>query len=248
MFHLLQADRDIQRVKATIQRDREWLAEAAIGELTRAHTVATYARSPQEAHLHYQALVRLGTYLVTAFEQIGSNLAAVRAHSLLQDALCVLNRPGEGLYHAKMARAILAGLNAGEWKQPLVYYDADQREQEITSLNLEANALRIEAACYHALGDDVTALALGYRAEKTRAVKADPADLLPHILRDMIVAATHVTTISIPDIEQYANRGIALCEAKGDGILQFLIRRALAKAYLRRRYTKKAEAVLEELW
>jgi hypothetical protein len=249
--HLLQLNEIWTGIEQSIQEDdhKLWLEHQALWELKRAHHLATYSMHPRQAHTYYRALFGLGRYLVEAFHRLGYRLAAVRAHTLLQDALAVLNRPGHGLYHAKMARAILETIDERQLgaAHGLVFYDGDYHEHVIDFDNLYANAIRIEAACYHDLGDDRRANALYDLGTKSNSVKRDPNDLLPHFLRERVSAATTLSTKTMRDIEQDAFEGRTLCDGKGDAVGSFLVQRTLAKAYLTRGYIHEAKAMFTVL-
>lgn len=234
---------------AITNQEKSWLRVDALGELTRAHWLATYSKSPAEARTYYRAVLRLGDHLVRGFSQLRYALGLARVHTLMQDALCVLNRPGAGLYHAKVARGLteMASPEGERGGSSLSYYDFRSRQEALIPYgDVYVNAIRIEAACHNMLGDHAHADLICDQALRTEAARHRPDIWLPHVLRDKLNALARNPRTPLEDVEACGRWGRSVCEARGDGLGLLLIENGLARGYALRRRDADALRILEE--
>ncbi len=250
--HVALGYKEHQAIWSSVVEDRDWLRQYALGELLRLHELAAYANAPQQTRTFYTHLLQLGQVLVQAFHQAEMSLAAVEAHILLQDALGVLNRPGEALYHAKMAEEVLARVT--DTDSELVFYrvlPGDQMgierltEQRISFEDVEVNAIRSEAVSHNLMGLYTEAERISDRALRTIAVKRNPASWLPHLLRDKLSAMSRSKTVSIYDLEQVVQQGYRVQEVQNDPVGLLTMHNALTRGYIMRQQFKQAERLLE---
>jgi hypothetical protein len=247
--HWLLARENQTLVAQFAKQDKDWLGYEAIGELYRAHWLATYSKTPHEAQIYYRATQTLGQALAQEFSLATYPLAAARTHTLLHDIFCVFNRPGTALYHAKMARAILDYVEDDSLyrKQGLIFYNFQKEQEEILDYyELQVNAIRSEAVSYNHLGLHGIAQATCERALKNEAVNRNPTKWKVHILRDSINALSRNPRTGSTDLEECAYKGRSICEANNDELGLLLIHNYLAQGYLLRGQHKKAKGILNQ--
>jgi transcriptional regulator with XRE-family HTH domain len=246
--NLLLARESEETITQPARRDLQWLGYEAIGELTRAHYLATYSKTPQEARTYYRALFRLGQILVHELHSARYLLAAARAHAFLHDVLNVFNRPGAALYQAKMAAILLDSIEASNLnKHRLVYYNFKfDREHAIDYWDLLVNTIRSEAVSYNALGFHKRASSLCDKALQSEAVKRSPDNWQNHILRDKLSALSRDPGSTIYEFDNVTNQGRSDCEDRNDKLGLLLILNSSAEGYLLRGHHKKVEETLNQ--
>ncbi|GAB4547553.1 MAG: hypothetical protein Kow0063_42240 [Anaerolineae bacterium] len=223
------------------KRDLVWLKWFAIPELMRVHRLASYSQTPQEALTFYRALFSLGSVLLAEFHSLGLATSAAETHILLNDVLCVLNRPGEALYHALMARAILDG---DDEKHDLQYADPWGTVHLIEFPDLQVNATRIEAVCYNILGLHNKAEQLCNVIIRGPDVRRKPGIWMSHLWRDRLEAMARLPGVAVEDLASVARQAYAVHEEQNDRLGLLLIHNVLARGYLLREEYRRAEEVL----
>ncbi|HEY7346695.1 MAG TPA: helix-turn-helix transcriptional regulator [Ktedonobacterales bacterium] len=166
-------------------------------------------------------------------------LAAIQICFILSDTQCILNRPDDALYHAKLARLLIHSLDENIYRSQREYID-----------RLEFHAIRAEAVAYHNLKLPRRAYACCEEADTTRAIRERPEECKPHLLRDKLNALSHSPRFTLREAEDLAREVSSISQRIGgaDGpIWEFLVQRSLGRAYLKYGAFTKARRVFEAL-
>jgi tetratricopeptide (TPR) repeat protein len=252
--HMMSAREEGAVVRKSVRQysvhDKEWLSRYSVGELIRAHWLASYSQHPHETRLYFNALFKLSDILAREFYSLEMWLAAAEAHILANDALGVLNRPGGALYHAQRARTILEHIS--DPNALLIYYMPSDRqldvEYQLDFHDLEINAWRIEAVSYNQLGLYTNADINIKKVEESQAMKRKPDVWLSHLLRNKLDTLGNLRLVLEDDLEACAQEGYPLHEKQNNQLGLLLINISLAKGLIRREnYGRAIELLNKEL-
>ncbi len=212
------------------------LAEV-VAEVEQVISQATFASNPELARRYYRAARDMASTVLQQIRPERGPLDYVQLCHVVHDSQCILNRPDDALWHAKLACAVIDSLNLSEYRK--------ERER----LDYRAlNSIRSEAIAYHIMGHYREALRLYTRAETMDAMKQRADFWKPHIFRDKIKSLAGLPRFSISEVENLADEVTAICEKRSDDydpLLLLLNSEALARAYIQHGNYKDARRVLE---
>ncbi|MEZ4860031.1 MAG: hypothetical protein R3C14_01930 [Caldilineaceae bacterium] len=208
--------------------------------IRQAHTTATFATDPQQAHAQQQVVRTTGTLLLQQISPATHPLDYAQLCIWLHGVESACNFHVNAIYHAKQARAVLSNF---------VRCDFDPAQRPRFD-DLSFTALRLEAVAYHNLKVARTAYELCCVGEDLPEVKRRPAVWLPHLYRDKINAYSELPRFSIRAAEQWARQGKEFCDQVVDEqapLWAFMLDRSLAQAYLRYGKLQPALELLQRL-
>ena len=198
----------------------------ALERLRAAHWAATYAAAPEEARAQYRLLHDLATALLRQEELRRQPLVLVETCLLLHDVESVLDRPSDALYHARLAGAVVRGLDPRDYRRSRVRFD-----------HLAVNVPYAEAVTLTALGMPRQAVERLEAAQAAASERTTAATFwLPHLYRRRLTALGGQARFSVYQAEEWADRARAACERRNDPLdpqVNLLIDASLARIYLR---------------
>lgn len=200
-----------------------------------AHADATFARDSASAQLLYRRARTLAELFLDVCNPQLAPLQFLEFSFVAHDALCVLNRGDEALWHAKRARAVALSL-----ERPTL------RDKERVDF-VRVNALRCEAVALHNLGLAHAVQAVAQEIETLEGFKPHEDFWRPWLNRDKMQALTGLARFSIREVEALARQGLRVCDKRGgvvDPLLILLLSESLARAYLTYGNFEKAYRVL----
>jgi tetratricopeptide (TPR) repeat protein len=210
-----------------------------LSELRQAHQQASFAHDFSLSRAKYR-VVREGSGAVLKQLNLDRHpLAFVELCFLRHDAQCVLNRPDDALWYAKLARSVLETLDPSEYRRHREKID-----------DLVVNAIRAEAVAYHNLKLFREAYRCCEEAEASPAIKRHLDFWKPHLYRDKINALVGIPRFAITEAEGLAEQVQTVCEKdiyreEENNLLLFLIRESLARSYIQHGNFRKAERILQ---
>jgi hypothetical protein len=211
------------------------LAEV-VAEVEQIISQATFASNPELARCYYRAARDTASTILRQVRPERGPLDYVQLCHIVHDSQCVLNRPDDALWHAKLACTVIDSLDPSEYRT--------ERER----LDYRAiNSVRSEAIAYHNMGLFREALRLYARAETMDAMKQRGDFWKPHVFRDKIKSLAGLPRFSISEVENLADEVTVICEKRGDDydpLLLLLNSEALARAYIQHGNYKDARRVL----
>lgn len=224
--------------RRAVERRAPGRPAAEVVEWTRqAHAAAVFARDSAQARLLYRRACNMAELLLDVTDPAQAPLEFLELSFVAHDALCVLDRNDEALWHARRARAVAANLER-----------RDFRDKERIDFVL-VNARRCEAVALHNLGLARPMQQVCDEVETLDALRRSERFWRPWLNRDKIQALTDTPRFSIRAAEHYAREAYRLCEQRAeayDPLLTLLISEALVGAYIKYRNFAKAYRVLSD--
>lgn len=196
---------------------------------------ATFARDGASAQMLYRRACNMAELLLWRTDPNQDPLNFIELSFVAHDALCVLNRNDEALWHAKRVRRVARQLDRNRF-----------RERERIEF-MQVNALRCEAVALHNLGLARAMQAVCEEIETIDGLKRNELFWRPFLNRDKIQALQDLPRFSIRDVEECARQVFTLCEHRAnetDPLMLLLISQSLTSAYLKRGNFEKACRVL----
>ncbi|HEY7123496.1 MAG TPA: hypothetical protein VH540_06055 [Ktedonobacterales bacterium] len=234
----LASERRLEAARATRRLMEEASVSVQVEYLGRLHHLAGTTTDQEESRRAYCVVRDLSKVALQQVQPRQTPLQTVELCFLLHDVQCVLNRPDDALYHAKLARRILYGLESS----------LGRREQaEIDRLFFQA--IRAEAVAYHNLKLFSQAYEVCQEGEASRFLRERPLASKPFLFRDKMTVLVGRSRFTLSDVEILAEQARAACEERDDPIdplWMFLLQESLGRAYLAYGSHKKAERVLQQ--
>lgn len=203
-----------------------------------AHAEATFARDSSNANILYRRARMLSELFLDVTNPQQAPLKFLEFSFVAHDALCVLNRSDEALWHAKRARVIALSLER-----------AKTSDRERTDF-ARVNALRCEAVALHNLGLARSVQEVCQEIETVEGLKQSEGFWRPWLNRDKMQALMERPRFSIREIESLAWQGIRVCEKRRDPVdplVVLLLTQSLARAYLINGNFQKAFRLLSRM-
>jgi tetratricopeptide (TPR) repeat protein len=203
------------------------------------HHLATMSTDPFESRSMFLAVRDKSRALLKQVNPHVTPLPAIQICFVLHDTQCLLNRPDDALYHAKLARMLIENLDRSTYRAQREYIDRLEfhaiRATTVACFNL--NLLRQAADCCE-------------EAEITRAMRERPEECKPHLLRDKLNTLSHASRFTLREAEELAHEVSDLaqrCSRADDPIWEFLMQRSLGRAYFIYGSFAKAHRIFEAL-
>jgi hypothetical protein len=167
-----------------------------------------------------------------------SLLAFIEICLLLHDAQCVLNYPGDSLYHAKLAHTLLESADPRDYVRDREWFD-----------HYVINVRVAEAVAFHNLGLFKEARQVYQQASNhaNSEYKLAYEGWKPHIYRGQISTLIGNTRFAISEAEGLAHQARKLLEARADmldPLFLFMTQITLGRAYIQHKNIKKAHKLL----
>lgn len=234
----LASERRLEAARATRRLREEAPVAVQVEYLGHLHHLAGTTPDQEESRRAYRVVRDISRVALQQVQPRQTSFQTVELCFLLHDVQCVLNRPDDALYHAKLARRILYGLES----------NLGRREQaEIDRLSFQA--IRAEAVAYHNLKLFSHAYAVCQEGEASRFLRERPLVSKPFLFRDKMTALVGRPRFTLRDVEILAEQARAACEEWDDPLnllWMFLLQESLGRAYLAYGSYKKAERVLQQ--
>jgi transcriptional regulator with XRE-family HTH domain len=214
--------------------------EVQVARLGHDHHLAATSTEAGQSRPRLLAVRNTGKALLQWIDPHVAPLSIIQICFILHDTQCLLNRPDDALYYAKLARWLVARLNQSLYRAQREYID-----------QLEFHAIRAECVAYHGLKLPKQAYASCEEAATARGVRERPDKWKPHLLRDTLNALSRTTRFSLRAAEELAQevQTISQRRAGEDGFtLDFLMQRSLGMAYHTHGNHAKARRVFEGLF
>jgi transcriptional regulator with XRE-family HTH domain len=228
------------RLKSSLARQVQPRAPGPSDEMVnlvrQAHSDATFARDSESAQILYRRARTMAELLLTVTDPSQAPLKFAELTFVAHDALCVLNRNDEALWHAQRARAIAVQLDPRSfpWDKERVDF-------------IQVNALRCEAVALHNLHLPRHMQRACEEVEALAGLRRNENFWRPFLNRDKIQALTDTPRFSIRAVEDLARQAFNVCATRGDAVdplLTLLVSQSLALAYLQYGNFDKAYRVL----
>jgi tetratricopeptide (TPR) repeat protein len=236
--HMVLSNQKFRDARQTLRTQLSDLRPADIvHEVWQMMNTATFARTPEESLQNYHTACQVMQEIIRLLPPERGPLDYVDLCLLLHDSECILNRPDQALWHAKLARTILAQLEP-----------ADYRPQKERFDFAEINAARSEGIAFHNLNLNRQALNCYQQAETMSALKQRPDFWKPWLYRDIISALSELPRFHISEIENRYVVMTRLNERRADRtgeLNQLLDATELARSYARYGSLDKARRVLD---
>jgi hypothetical protein len=209
---------------------RQWVSEASLEDtvdrMRAAHWAALYAVEASVALPQYQLLLDLAKTFLRFTGLRHHPLVFIETCLLLHDTESVLDRPGDALFHARLASAIMRTLDPADYRRGRERFE-----------HLRVNVSYAEAVTLATLGLAgqaetalLDALAASQRSPTARTF------WLPHLYRHQLVTVSRKPRFSQYQVKDLARLAKTACLQRGDPLdpqVDLLIDESLASAYLR---------------
>mgnify|MGYP000474589466 CR=1 FL=1 len=198
---------------------------------------ATFARDAAAAQRLYRRAANMAELLLTQTDPNQDPLNFVELSFVAHDALCVLNRSDEALWHAKRVRLVTQQLNRKDFRDP----------ERVDFM--QVNALRCEAVALHNLHLARPMQEVCAQVETLEGLKRGEQFWRPWLNRDKIQALMDLPRFSIREVEMLARQVFRLCDSRGDAydpLMVLLISQSLTRAYMQYENFDKAYQVLNQ--
>ncbi len=235
VHHVAQAWRlknSLRRMTQRIMPGRP--AQHMVDMVRAAQNDATFARDGATAQMLYRRVRTLSELLLDLTDPNQDALNFVELSFVAHDALCVLNRSDEALWHAKRARVVTPFIESNRSNQERVDF-------------VRVNALRCEAVALHNLKLARPMQAICDQVEVAGEFKRNEAFWRPLVNRDKIQALEDTPRFSIREAEEYARQVFRLCDRRAnstDPLMTLLVSQSLTRAYIKRGNFEKAHHIL----
>jgi hypothetical protein len=192
--------------------------------LGQAHHLASITTDPLLSKRQYLAVRDASANLLKHLSLQAAPLAVVQICLILHDTQCLLNRPDDALYHAKLASLLTANIDSSAYPGQHAYLD-----------HLEFEARRAQAVAYHNMRLPKEAYACCEAAEATRAMREQPEVCKPHLYRDKLNIVSRLPRFTLSEADGLAHQVRHICNHRADTldpVWDFLIQRSLGRAYI----------------
>lgn len=225
--HMLQsAERRVRARRAAHHVVAAISTTETLERMRAAHWAATYADEPEEVRAQYRLLYDLAKALVQQEGMRRLPLVLIETCLLLHDVESVLDRPGDALYHARLAGSVVRGLDPGNYRQSRDRFD-----------HLALNVPYAEAVTLTTLGLQRQATDRLQYAQVNAGLRATAATFwLPHLYRHRLATLAGQARFSLYQAEEWAKLARTACERRDDPLdpqVSLLIDVSLARIYLR---------------
>jgi hypothetical protein len=223
---VLAAERRLRARRKARQLVSEASLEDAVERMRDAHWAAMYAVEASVALPQYQLLHDLARDVLRSTGLRQHPLVFVETCLLLHDTESVLDRPGDALFHARLAGAIMRTLD------PTDYQRGRERFE-----HLRVNVAYAEAVTLATLG--LASLAERPLLAALEASQRSPTAStfwLPHLYRHQLVTVSGKPRFSQYQVRELAHLAKSACARRSDPLdpqVDLLIDESLASAYLR---------------
>jgi transcriptional regulator with XRE-family HTH domain len=210
-----------------------------VARLGHNHHLAAVSTETTQSKPRLLAVRNTGKLLLQRIDPHVAPLAVIQICFILHDTQCLLNRPDDALYYARLADWLIDRLDKSLYRAQREYID-----------QLELNAIRAQTVAYHSLKLPKAAYACCEEAETVRIIRERSDEWKPHLLRDKLNALSRTTRFSIREAEELAQEVQAISQQRGgaDGLsLNFLIQRSLGMAYHTHHNYIKARRVFDAM-
>lgn len=212
---------------------------AQVAMLGLAHHLATSSVDPLQSRPRFLAVRDNCKALLKQVNPHVAPLAVIQICFVLHDTQCLLNRPDDALYHAKLARWLVHHLDRSTYRAQREYID-----------QLEFHSIRAQTVAYHSLKLPKEAYACCEEAETTRVARERPDEWKPHLLRDKLNTLSYMPRFTLREAEELAHEVSTITQRRGgaDGpVWHFMMQRSLGRAYLEYGNLSKANRIFEAL-
>ncbi len=210
-----------------------------VARLGHHHHLAATSTEATQSKPRLLAVRNTGKLLLQQIDPHIAPLSIIQICFILHDTQCLLNRPDDALYYARLADWLIDRLDKSLYRSQREYIDL-----------LELNAIRAQTVAYHGLKLPKAAYACCEEAETVRIIRERPDVWKPHLLRDKLNALSRTTRFSIREAEELAQEVQTISQRRGGAVglsLNFLIQRSLGMAYHTHRNHSKARRVFDAL-
>jgi hypothetical protein len=223
---VLSAERRLRARRKTRQLVSEASLEEMVERMRAAHWAAMYAVEASVALPQYQLLRDLANDVLRVNGLRQSPLVFVETCLLLHDAETVLDRPGDALFHARLAGTVMRSLDPADYQRGRERFE-----------HLRVNVSYAEAVTLASLG-------LANQAERPllNALVASQQSVtartfwLPYLYRHQLVTVSGKPRFSQYQVRELAYLAKVACVRRADPLdpqVDLLIEESLASAYLR---------------
>jgi hypothetical protein len=198
---------------------------------------ATHAPDPVGAQQRYRTVVVGGQALLGHADALASVSDYLALCDILCDSESVLNQHADALWHAKLACAVVDGL--------------DEREKRPDKLEIRSyhfNMLRMQGVAYGNLKDYRSALRILKEAEGIGTSLLEPGWMVL-LQRDKIIMLARMTRFSIGEVNACADRAQTLCDHSWmlyPDLLMLLVNQSVAEANIHRGNYRGAQRHLQK--
>lgn len=210
-------------------------------QLREAQFIASFSGSAHLSNVYYQGLRDATKSLLAQLDAKRYPLDFVETCLMLHEVQCVLNRPDDALYHAKLARNIMVNLDRESYLEDIWRFD-----------HYLVNTTLAEGLAYHNLELDAQAYALYEGAEYI--LKHDAREQSgfwpPYISRMKLSAIRGTGRFTVREVEDLANQARWHLEQRVDDhapLLSLLVDESLSRALIRyggARALRRADQIL----
>src|SRR5579885_3619211 len=183
---LLASQRRLEQEHALHEGSSTPSLAAQVAMLGRDHHRATISTDPLESRTLFLAVRENSRALLKQVNPHVAPLQVIQICFILHDTQCLLNRPDDALYYARLADWLIDRLDKSLYRSQREYIDL-----------LELSAIRAQTVAYHSLKLPKAAYACCEEAETVRIIRERPDIWKPHLLRDKLNALSHTTRFSI---------------------------------------------------
>lgn len=212
-------------------------------ELREAQEISSFSSSAHLSNVYYRALRDATKFFLTRVNARRHPLDFVETCLLLHEVQCVLNRPDDALYHAKLASNTMTALQREDFSDDIWRFD-----------HYLVNTTLAEGLAYHNLGLDVQAYALYEEAESL--LRSDAREQsgfwAPYISRMKLSAIRGMGRFTVGEVEHLASQARMHLEKRGDDhapLVSLLVDESLSRALVRyggAQALRKADRILTQ--